>query len=61
MDSILETKKEIMKKILELENYIVSWSATHSQSNPGAVMELRHNKKVLAALYEDLRKINAKI
>jgi hypothetical protein len=32
---------------------IASWGATNSQSNPGAVMELRSMKKELAAAYKE--------
>jgi hypothetical protein len=40
----------ILKRIFELEIKIADWRMTNSQSNPGAVMDLRSMKKELERL-----------
>ncbi len=40
----------ILKRIFELEIKIADWGMTNSQSNPGAVMDLRSMKKELEKL-----------
>ena len=42
------------KRLYELEREIEVWGSHNSQSNPGAVMELRSMRKELAALKKDL-------
>ncbi len=56
MDSITLRQKTLSRKIVDLETAIRSWSASHSQSNPGAVMALRDMKKDLACLYSEFHK-----
>ncbi len=48
-----EVKKSI-ERMFELEDAIASWGATNSQSNPGAVMELRAMKKELEKIKKQL-------
>ena len=42
--------KALVSRIFELEKEIDEWRYHNSQSNPGAVMELRSMKKELATL-----------
>jgi len=51
-------RKVLLLQIAELERSIQRWGARNSQSNPGAVMELRAMKKELAALQDLLSKVN---
>jgi hypothetical protein len=45
-----ETKRQILaRQIADLERDIAEWRFRNSQSNPGAVMELRSWRKELAA------------
>jgi len=44
-----ETLAQVEARIRDLEEQISAWSRTNSQSNPGAMMELRALKKELAA------------
>jgi len=44
-----ETLAQVEARIRDLEEQIAAWSRTNSQSNPGAMMELRALKKELAA------------
>jgi hypothetical protein len=39
--------KALIERMSELEFEIATWGASNSQSNPGAVMELRAMKKEL--------------
>jgi hypothetical protein len=40
-------KKQLISRMIDLEFKIVSWSLTNSQSNPGAMMDLRDMKREL--------------
>ena len=42
-----ETSKNLLDRMFQLENKIVTWGSTNSQSNPGAMMDLRDMKKEL--------------
>lgn len=42
-----EDTKKLIERMSDLEFEITTWGATNSQSNPGAVMELRAMKKEL--------------
>ena len=44
--------KELVRRIFELEREIEEWRFHNSQSNPGAVMELRSMKRELATLQQ---------
>ncbi len=48
-------RQRLARKILDLEHKIVSWSVSNSQSNPGAVMELRDWKKALEIARADYK------
>jgi hypothetical protein len=48
-----EIQKTLARRISSLELDIKAWGAHNSQSNPGAVMELRAMKKELAAAYKE--------
>lgn len=50
---IAEIQKTLARRIASLELEIKAWGAHNSQSNPGAVMELRSMKKELAAAYKE--------
>lgn len=52
--------KQIVHKIGELQSEINSWSASNSQSNPGAVMHLRWMKKEVQKLENQLITIRLK-
>jgi hypothetical protein len=57
LDSIEMDKEEIkqlLEKISALEYEISIWGATNSQSNPGAVMNLRWMKKEVIKLRQKL-------
>ncbi len=43
-----------LHRVLELQDKIANWGVTNSQSNPGAVMELRRMKKELETLKKGL-------
>lgn len=45
---------KLIERMFELEDSIISWGATNSQSNPGAVMELRVMKKELERIKKQL-------
>jgi hypothetical protein len=49
-----EEIKKLIEKISDLEYEISSWGATNSQSNPGAVMNLRWMKKEVQKLRQKL-------
>ena len=49
-----EEKIILIKRIIQLEQEIASWGSTNSQSNPGAVMNLRSMKKQLDKLKKQL-------
>ncbi len=55
MDKVNTEKQNLARKILDLEHKIVSWSVSNSQSNPGAVMELRNWKKALETARADYK------
>jgi hypothetical protein len=55
MEKEIAARKLLARKILDLEHKIVSWSVTNSQSNPGAVMELRAWKKLLETARADYK------
>jgi hypothetical protein len=44
----------LTERILDLEYKIANWGASNSQSNPGAVMELRAMKKELEKIKKEL-------
>jgi hypothetical protein len=48
-----EKQKALARHIANLEMEISTWGAHNSQSNPGAVMELRDMKRDLAAAYKE--------
>lgn len=60
LDNIMEknteelSKKDLISKMIDLEYKIVRWGMINSQSNPGAVMELRE-------MHKDLEKIKKKL
>jgi len=47
----------LLRFIKDLEMEIATWGSRNSQSNPGAVMELRDNKKKLAQLQAAYKKL----
>jgi hypothetical protein len=47
-------RKSLIEKMSELEYKIATWGLTNSQSNPGAVMDLRSMKKELKKIKEQL-------
>ena len=49
-----ETIKKLIERMSELEYEIAIWGASNSQSNPGAVMELRRMKKELLKIKKEL-------
>ena len=49
-----EEVKKLIERMSELEYEIATWGATNSQSNPGAVMELRAMKKELERIKKQL-------
>lgn len=49
-----EKRKAQLRKLFDLEHKICQWSSTNSQSNPGAVMELRSWKKEREQLIKEL-------
>ncbi len=53
MEDIPARQKEIARRIADLEMEIRTWGSHNSQSNPGAVMELRATRKELAAAYKE--------
>ena len=46
--------KKLIERMSELEYEIAAWGASNSQSNPGAVMELRAMKKELEKIKKQL-------
>ena len=46
--------KQLLRKISDLHLEINSWKISNSQSNPGAVMELRAMKKELEKIKKDI-------
>jgi hypothetical protein len=55
-----EEIKQILEKISDLEFEISTWGATNSQSNPGAVMNLRWMKKEVIKLRQKLSEYGIK-
>jgi len=53
-------EKQILSKISDLHSEINSWSASNSQSNPGAVMHLRWMKKEVQKLRDELAQYKTK-
>ena len=53
MEQIKDKQKALARHIADLEMEISTWGAHNSQSNPGAVMELRAMKRDLAAAYKE--------
>jgi hypothetical protein len=49
-----EEVKKLIERMSELEYEIATWGASNSQSNPGAVMELRAMKKELEKIKKQL-------
>jgi hypothetical protein len=47
-------RKLLIDKMSHLEYKIATWGATNSQSNPGAVMDLRWMKKELEKVKKEL-------
>jgi len=45
---------QLFSKMIDLQNRIGRWGMTNSQSNPGAVMELRAWKKELQEIQKRL-------
>ena len=46
--------KQILDRIMELEMEIATWGSYNSQSNPGAVMDLRDKKRELEKLKKNV-------
>lgn len=55
-----EKINQILSKIADLEIEICMWGSTNSQSNPGAVMNLRWMKKEVDKLKQQLSEIKIK-
>ena len=51
-----EKVNQILSKIADLDFEIRTWGSTNSQSNPGAVMNLRWMKKEVEKLRQELSK-----
>jgi hypothetical protein len=49
-----ETRTKLIERMSDLEFSIATWGASNSQSNPGAVMELRAMKKELEKIKKEL-------
>ena len=45
-----ETQSQLFKRMMDLEFKIITWGETNSQSNPGAMMDLRAMKRELAKI-----------
>lgn len=52
-----ESVEALKKKLAELSDKIESWGHYNSQSNPGAVMDLRDMKRRHAAILQELKKV----
>jgi hypothetical protein len=52
MEDQTTVQKALAKRIATLEMDIAAWRSCNSQSNPGAMMELRSMKKDLEAAYK---------
>jgi len=46
----------LITRMLDLEYKIANWGVSNSQSNPGAMMELRAMKKELEKIKKELRR-----
>ena len=44
----------LIARMLDLEYKIANWGASNSQSNPGAMMELRATKKELEKIKKEI-------
>lgn len=42
-----KTQSQLFKRMMDLEFEIIKWGETNSQSNPGAMMDLRAMKREL--------------
>jgi hypothetical protein len=49
-----ELKKKLFDRMIELEFDIAMWSSRNSQSNPGAVMDLRDMRRKVSRIKEIL-------
>jgi hypothetical protein len=49
-----EVKKKLWDKMVELEFEIATWGSKNSQSNPGAMMDLRDMRRKLNRIKEIL-------
>jgi hypothetical protein len=49
-----ELKKKLFDRMIELEMDIAMWSSRNSQSNPGAVMDLRDMRRKVNRIKEIL-------
>jgi hypothetical protein len=58
MDTKKKQKDALLKIIMQLEIEIATWGSRNSQSNPGAVMELRSMKKDLLQAQSALKALN---
>lgn len=56
--SIEKQKEILLNYIADLEHKIATWGATNSQSDPGAVMELRGWRKELKKAEATLEALN---
>jgi hypothetical protein len=48
-------REQLIRRLVHLECEIMTWGESHSQSNPGAVMELRSMKKEVEEIEDLLR------
>ncbi len=53
METMHTKQKACAKRIADLEMMIAAWGSKNSQSNPGAVMELRSMRKELVTAYKE--------
>jgi hypothetical protein len=60
MDKGLVTKNDLLDRMNDLQYKINTWGATNSQSNPGAVMDLRWMKKEVIKIEKQLDEIRLK-
>lgn len=49
-----ETKTKLIERMSELEYKIAIWGVSNSQSDPGAMMDLRSMKRELAKIKKEL-------
>lgn len=52
--AVAEKRKAMLRRLFDLEYKICQWSVTNSQSNPGAVMELKSWKTERQKIIKEL-------